>query len=88
MAHLVGLGVENPDDVESYDYLQLRDGLVNARRGGLKGHPIDEQVLEDRLDLFHHRRLEERPAQDRTELPRLVVAQLYRRGLSASALRP
>ena len=49
------------------------DGLVNARRVGLEGHPVDEQVLEDRLDLLHHHRLEERPAQDRAELPRLLV---------------
>jgi hypothetical protein len=67
-------------------YLQLRDGLVNTRRGGLEGHPIDEQVLEDRLDLFHHRRLEERPAEDRTEFRRLVVAQLHRRGLVSTGV--
>src|SRR5215217_8995904 len=40
-----------------------------------------DQVLKDRLDLFHHRGFEECPAEDRTELPRLVVTQLYRRGL-------
>ena len=33
------------------------------------------------LDLLHNRRLEERSAQNRAELPRLVVAQFYRRGL-------
>ena len=71
---------------QSYDVSRLRDGLVNARRGGLKGHPIDEQVLEDRLDLFHQRRLEVRPAEDRTEFPRLLVAQLYRRGLVSTCI--
>jgi hypothetical protein len=37
--------------------------------------------VEHRLDLLHHRRLEEGPAQNRAELARLVVAQLHRRGL-------
>jgi hypothetical protein len=31
-------------------YLQLGDGLVSARRVRLEGHPIDEQVVEHRLD--------------------------------------
>jgi hypothetical protein len=53
----------------------------SARRVGLESDPIDEQVVEHRLDLLHHRRLEERPAQNRAKLSSLVVAQFHRRGL-------
>jgi hypothetical protein len=67
-------------------YLQLGDGLGSAGRVRLEGHPFDEQVVEHRLDLLHRRRLEERPAQNRAELPRLVVAQFYRRGLVSTGV--
>jgi hypothetical protein len=33
-------------------YLQLGDGLVSARRVGLEGHPVNEKVVEYRLDLL------------------------------------
>src|SRR5215213_1752867 len=38
------------------------------------------------LDLLHHHRLEDCPAQDRAELPRLLVAQFYRRGLASTGV--
>jgi hypothetical protein len=60
--------------------------LRNLAIGILRAHGHRNLAAALRLDLFHYRRLEERPAEDRTELPRLLVAQLYRRGLVGTCI--
>jgi hypothetical protein len=61
---------------------------LSARRVGLEGHPVDEQVVEHRLDLLHHRRLEEGPPSIAPSLRAWWSLSSTAEAWSAPALRP